>query len=75
MPKVGKKHFPYTEEGYAKAAALADKTGKTVETGYAAGGEVKFAKETYVEVPEGPGGGTARGMGAATKGGKFEGAF
>ena len=58
-----------------KRQALADKTGKTVETGYAAGGEVKFAEQTYVEVPEGPGGGEARGMGAATKGGKFQGTF
>ena len=31
--------------------------------------------EVEVKVPEGPGGGTVRGMGAATKGGKFEGAF
>ena len=70
MQKVGKKHFPYTEEGYAKAAAYADKTGKNIETGYSSGGEVK-----YVKVPEGPGGGTMKGMGAATKGGKFQGTF
>ena len=31
--------------------------------------------EVEVKVPEGPGGGTVRGMGAATNGGKFEGAF
>ena len=31
--------------------------------------------EVEVKVPEGPGGGTVRGMGAATKGGKFEGGF
>ena len=38
--------------------------------------KVEKAKgEVEVKVPEGPGGGTARGMGAATQGGKFEGAF
>ena len=72
MPKVGKKHFAYTEEGYAKAAAEADKTGKTIETGYAAGGEVvKYEKVKYIKVPKGPKSGTMKGMGAATKGGHF----
>ena len=28
MPKVGKKHFPYTMKGKAKAKAYAKKTGK-----------------------------------------------
>jgi hypothetical protein len=30
MPKVGKKHFPYTEAGYREAKAYAEKTGKKV---------------------------------------------
>ncbi len=30
MPKVGKKHFKYTKEGYAKAKAYAKKKGKKV---------------------------------------------
>tara|TARA_Y100000590_G_scaffold399394_1_gene482595 strand:+ start:524 stop:649 length:126 start_codon:yes stop_codon:yes gene_type:complete len=30
MPRVGKKHFPYTEEGKAKAKKYAKKTGKKV---------------------------------------------
>ena len=28
MPKVGKKHFPYTKKGYAAAAAAKKKQGK-----------------------------------------------
>ena len=30
MPKVGKKHFPYTAKGKAAAMKLAKKTGKKV---------------------------------------------
>ena len=28
MPKVGKKHYPYTKEGYKAAAAAKNKNGK-----------------------------------------------
>tara|TARA_X000000368_G_scaffold336822_1_gene274572 strand:- start:44408 stop:44812 length:405 start_codon:yes stop_codon:yes gene_type:complete len=41
MPRVGKKHFSYDEEGYDKARAEADKTGKPMITGYAGGGSVE----------------------------------
>jgi len=40
MPRVGKKHFSYDEEGYEKARAESDRTGKPMITGYAAGGSV-----------------------------------
>ena len=30
MPRVGKKHYPYTKEGYKKAKAEAKRTGKKV---------------------------------------------
>lgn len=33
MPKVGKKKFPYTAAGMAKAKAEAKKTGKKMKTG------------------------------------------
>ena len=33
MPKVGNKHFPYTEEGMAAARAYAKKTGQEVDYG------------------------------------------
>lgn len=33
MPKVGKKHFAYTEKGVAAAKKHAKKTGKTVTHG------------------------------------------
>jgi len=33
MPKVGKKEFPYTAKGMAKAKAEAKKTGKKMKTG------------------------------------------
>ena len=38
MPRVGKKHFSYDEDGYAKARALSEKTGEPMVTGYAQGG-------------------------------------
>ena len=37
MPRVGKKHFSYDDEGYAAAQAEADRTGKSMITGYARG--------------------------------------
>ena len=30
MPKVGKRHFPYTEKGYQEAREYAQKTGQKV---------------------------------------------
>ena len=53
MPKVGNKHFSYTEKGKAAARKEAKRTGKKVENakGYSGGGVV-----------------TARGSGAATRG-------
>jgi hypothetical protein len=41
MPKVGDKHFAYTEEGIKKAKAYAKKTGKKVEYGKKKGGKKK----------------------------------
>ena len=38
MPRVGKKHFSYDEDGYAQARALSEKTGEPMITGYAQGG-------------------------------------
>jgi hypothetical protein len=34
MPKVGKKHFPYTPAGKKAAKKEAKKVGKTVKKGY-----------------------------------------
>ena len=144
MPRVGKKHFSYDDAGYAAAQAEADRTGKSIITGYARGGSVDdlleegartvsdaerrklardyennsraanrdfeydrasyeldqnagrtmsdtdrkvrrakrfseggevFAESKTVKVPKGNGAGTMRGMGAATRGGKFSGTF
>jgi len=163
MPRVGKKHFSYDDAGYAAAQAEADRTGKSMITGYARGGSVEdlleegartvsdsdrrklardyennsraanrdfeydrasyeldqnagrtmsnrdrdrmakakkmlgesgrkmsdndrmvkgfsdggevFAESKTVKVPKGNGAGTMRGMGAATRGGKFSGTF
>lgn len=161
MPRVGKKHFSYDDAGYAAAQAEADRTGKSMITGYARGGSVDdlleegartvsdadrrklardyeknsraanrdfeydrasyeldqnagrtmsdrdriakakkmlgesgrtmsnndrmvkgfseggevFAESKTVKVPKGNGAGTIRGMGAATRGGKFSGTF
>lgn len=133
MPRVGKKNFSYDDEGYAAAQAEADRTGKSMITGYARGGSVDdlleegartvsdadrrklardyesnsraanrdfeydrasyeldqnagrkmkdggavevFAESKTVKVPKGNGAGTMRGMGAATRGGKFSGTF
>ena len=59
MPKVGKKHFAYTDKGKKAAKAEAERTGKKVKkktkSSYAKGGSVK-AHEGYV---------VARGSGAA----------
>tara|TARA_R100001463_G_scaffold20491_1_gene49874 strand:- start:2746 stop:3261 length:516 start_codon:yes stop_codon:yes gene_type:complete len=155
MPRVGKKNFSYDDEGYEAAQAEADRTGKSMITGYARGGSVDdlleegartvsdsdrrklakdyeknsraankdfaydrasyeldenagrtmsdrdrevgrtmsdtdrkvrrakrfseggevFAESKTVKVPTGNGAGTMRGMGAATRGGKFSGTF
>ena len=53
MPKVGNKHFAYTDKGKKAAKAEASKTGKKVE--YKKGGSVKAPKGYVV----------ARGSGAA----------
>jgi len=45
MPKVGSKHFAYTDAGEAAAHAEAKSTGKQVEKAYAKGGSVKGAKK------------------------------
>ena len=41
MPRVGKKSFSYDDAGYAAAQAEADRTGKSMITGYARGGSVE----------------------------------
>jgi len=43
MPKVGKKHYPYTAKGKAAAKAAAKRQGKKVShgKGYKKGGAVK----------------------------------
>tara|TARA_Y100000590_G_scaffold427790_1_gene538366 strand:- start:802 stop:1005 length:204 start_codon:yes stop_codon:yes gene_type:complete len=56
MPKVGDKHFAYTEKGKAKAKAAAKKSGKKVE--YKSGGKVSKKKSGAKTI-------TARGSGAA----------
>ena len=40
MPKVGKKHFPYTEKGIQDAEKYAEMTGLSVDTEYREGGSV-----------------------------------
>jgi len=62
MPKVGDKHFAYTEKGKKKAKSEAVKTGEKVE--YKDGGKVsKKKKKSSSEVREGYV--VARGSGAA----------
>ena len=56
MPKVGNKHFAYTDAGEAAAHAEAKSTGKKVEKGYAKGGSVTKPPKGYD---------VARGSGAA----------
>jgi|TARA_Y100000310_G_scaffold191837_1_gene191767 hypothetical protein len=34
MPKVGKRHYPYTKKGKAAAKAAAKKTGKKMKSRY-----------------------------------------
>jgi len=34
MPKVGKRHYPYTKKGKATAKAAAKKTGKKMKSRY-----------------------------------------
>jgi len=34
MPKVGKRHYPYTKKGKAAAMAAAKKTGKKMKSRY-----------------------------------------
>ena len=34
MPKVGKRHYPYTKKGKAAARKAAKKTGKKMKSGY-----------------------------------------
>lgn len=69
MPKVGNKHFAYTDAGEAAAHAEAKSTGKQVEKAYAKGGPVKAGKKksskkkTSTKAPAGYV--VARGSGAA----------
>jgi len=56
MPKVGNKHFAYTEKGKADAKAAAEKSGDKVE--YKKGGKVSKKKPEDKTI-------TARGSGAA----------
>ena len=42
MPKVGKKHYPYTAKGKAAAKAAAKRQGKSVK--YNKGGKVKSSR-------------------------------
>ena len=70
MPKVGNKHFAYTDAGEAAAHAEAKKTGKKVEKAYAKGGPVKAAKKKASKKKKAstkapPGYVVARGSGAA----------
>ena len=64
----------------AKAKKMLGESGRTMSDsdrmvkGFSEGGEV-FVEPKTVKVPKGNGAGTARGMGAATKGGKFSGVF
>ena len=60
MPKVAGKHFSYDAKGMKAAKDYAEKTGKPMKMKY--GGKVKKMK----------GGGSCRGMGAATQGGNFK---
>ena len=45
MPRVGKKHFPYTEEGMRDAKKEAEKTGKRMKISYATGGKVEMYQD------------------------------
>ena len=69
MPKVGRKHFPYTAAGKRAAKEESGRTGVPVEKGYKKGGAVKKSKGSK---------GTKnvmRGTGAAVRGTKFSGVF
>ena len=45
MPRVGKKHFPYTEEGKKSAKKESKKTGKRMKTSYTTGGKVEMYQD------------------------------
>tara|TARA_R110000772_G_scaffold37138_3_gene88460 strand:+ start:188 stop:763 length:576 start_codon:yes stop_codon:yes gene_type:complete len=66
--------------GMAKAKKMLSESGRTMSDNdrmvkaFSDGGEV-FAESKKVKVPKGNGAGTMRGMGAATRGGKFSGTF
>ena len=51
MPKVGKKHFSYSEAGKEKAKAYAEETGQSVE--YQIGGPVTDALKRSKKYQEG----------------------
>ena len=75
MPKVGKKHFAYTDAGKAAAHAESKRTGKKVEKAYSKGGKVESSKnksskkKSSTKIPEGYV--VARGRGAARKSGSL----
>ena len=45
MPKVGSKHFPYTESGYKDAKKEVKKTGKRMKVSYKTGGKVEMYQD------------------------------
>ena len=45
MPRVGKKYFPYTEEGKKAAKKESKKTGKRMKTSYTTGGKVEMYQD------------------------------
>ena len=62
-----------TDRKVARAMSDTDRKVRRAKR-FSEGGEV-FAEPKTVKVPKGNGAGTMRGMGAATRGGKFSGTF
>ena len=65
MPKVGNKEFPYTKAGMKAAKKAAKDTDQEVQ--YKMGGGYMMRNKPIAMKD----GGSCRGMGAASKGGKF----
>jgi len=78
--KVGRTMSNRDRDQIARAKKTLGESGRTMSNrdrmakGFSEGGEV-FTEAKTVKVPKGNGAGTMRGMGAATRGGKFSGTF
>ena len=76
--RAANRDFEYDRASYEldqnAGRTMSDRDRDRMVKGFSEGGEV-FAESKTVKVPKGNGAGTMRGMGAATRGGKFSGTF